>query len=1044
MFSAARLRMLASMSESEAWSDFADVRSIMASAVGELPTGTVTLLLADVEGSTRLWETQPDEMAQALGRLNEAVTELVSRHDGVRPVEQGEGDSFVVAFARASDAVACALELQRSPVAPIRLRIGVHTGQIQLRDEGNYAGPTINRTARLRDLGHGGQTLLSGATEPLVVDWLPESAWLTDLGTHPLRDLPRPERVVQLCHPDTCNDFPPLRTAKSVGTSNLPVQLTSFIGRETQMEDARRLLADNRLVNLTGAGGAGKTRLAIEIAARFGSDFADGVYYVDLAPVTHPEVVGVVVARAIGLPDQPGRSSIDSVMRSIGGRRMLLVVDNCEHLLEPVASLVTELLGGCPALRLLATSREPLGVPGEVTFLVPSLSIADEAIDLFADRARRVRPDFVVIESNSTTVGQICGRLDGMPLAIELAAARVRALSLDDILGSLHDRFRLLTGGARTAVRRQQTLRASVDWSHALLTEPERVLFRRLAVFLGGFDLDAAQSVAGTTEVERYQVLDQLTLLVDKSLVVAENTTGRTRYRLLETVRQYALEKLGESGEADDVRSRHRDHYLTVAAVLDFPERPGYLHHLEQMNSDMDNLRAAFSWSLEAGDTEAALRLASSLFPVWQDGGRNGEGLAWMKVALAQGDTKTSVDAVARTRALVDSVMLAAWTLLAESEDKADQALTMARALDDPKLLIRALIAKGVVTAYDPELSQPYFAEANELAKGQDDPWIWSQLYIEEARSAMGAGDPAACQRAAAKALEVASAIGNHATVRAGHWASGWARGFRGDFRGALRELGTAIDLATAAHDTMLQLYGLLVQGFLRAHLGDADGARASADSAQETASDLMEFFAAPWFATVAMACQAAGDGRGAQEAYATARGQAYVNRMMVAGVFGWCALAPLAAGDVGLAREWADDTVDKTYGSFRMVSLLSRAQVMIACGDMDAADRDASGCIDCGRRDRLPIWTDLHPRVPRPRCGGRREPPRGRSPVRCRRGDAALHGGGAVPQLRGGLPSRRRGTANQHGRRRVRRSLGTGGIDVDRGGDRLRAAWPR
>ena len=543
--------------------------------MSELPTGTVTLLLADVEGSTRLWETQPDEMTAALTRLDTAVSDLVAIHGGVRPVEQGEGDSFVVAFARASDAVACALELQRAPLAPIRLRIGVHTGQIQLRDEGNYAGPTINRTARLRDLGHGGQTLLSGATEPLVVDWLPADAWLTELGTHSLRDLPRPERVVQLCHPDLCNEFPPLRTAKSVEKPNLPVQLTSFIGRGAQIDDVRRLLDDNRLVNLTGAGGAGKTRLAVEIAARIGTDFPDGVHYVDLAPVTHPDVVPVAVARALGLPDQPGRSTVESAIRSIGDRRLLMVVDNCEHLLESTASVTNELLGACPALRLLATSREPLGVPGEVTFLVPSLSLDGEAIDLFADRARRTRPDFAVTESNSATVKEICRRLDGMPLAIELAAARVRALSLDDILGSLHDRFRLLTGGARTAVRRQQTLRASVDWSHALLTEPEQKLFRRLAVFLGGFDLEAAQAVAGTTEVERYQVLDQLTLLVDKSLVVAENTSGRTRYRLLETVRQYALEKLGESGEADDVRARHRDHYMSVAAVLDSPGATG-------------------------------------------------------------------------------------------------------------------------------------------------------------------------------------------------------------------------------------------------------------------------------------------------------------------------------------------------------------------------------------------------------------------------------------------------------------------------------------
>ena len=302
------------MSAPESWSDL---------GVSELPTGTVTLLLADVEGSTRLWETQPEEMTAALARLNSAVADLVAVHGGVRPVEQGEGDSFVVAFARASDAVACALELQRAPLAPISLRIGVHTGQIQLRDEGNYAGPTINRTARLRDLGHGGQTLLSGATEPLVVDWLPADAWLTDLGTHELRDLPRPERVVQLCHPDIRNDFPPLRTPKGVDTSNLPLQLTSFIGRGAQMDDVRRLLDDNRLVNLTGAGGAGKTRLAVEIAARFGADFPDGVHYVDLAPVTRPEVVPVAVARALGLPDQPGRSTIDSVVRSIGERRML-------------------------------------------------------------------------------------------------------------------------------------------------------------------------------------------------------------------------------------------------------------------------------------------------------------------------------------------------------------------------------------------------------------------------------------------------------------------------------------------------------------------------------------------------------------------------------------------------------------------------------------------------------------------------------------------------------------------------------------------------
>ena len=386
MFRGCDGRMLASMSETE-WSDL-DVGGVMS----ELPAGTVTLLLADVEGSTRLWQTQPAEMTDAVARLDSTLADLLATHGGVRPVEQGEGDSFVAAFARASDAVACALDLQRAALAPIRLRIGVHTGQVQLRDEGNYIGPTINRTARLRDLAHGGQTVLSGATEQLVADWLPEDAWLTDLGTHELRDLPRPERVTQLCHADLRNEFPPLRASKGADTHSLPVQLTSFIGRVAQMTEIRKLLTDNRLVTLTGAGGAGKTRLAIQIAAGIAAEFRDGVSYVDLAPITHAVVVPVAVARALGLPDQPGRSTNETLVRFVGDRQMLMVLDNCEHLLDAIASLAAELLAACPGLQLLATSREPASVPGEVTFLVPSLSLADEALELFADRARRSAP----------------------------------------------------------------------------------------------------------------------------------------------------------------------------------------------------------------------------------------------------------------------------------------------------------------------------------------------------------------------------------------------------------------------------------------------------------------------------------------------------------------------------------------------------------------------------------------------------------------------------------------------------------------------------
>ena len=667
MFCGSSDRMLASMSEINPHADTPLMDWSQLDVSGLLPTGTVTLLLADVEGSTRLWESQPKEMTAALARLNSVVSDVIAAHDGVRPVEQGEGDSFVAAFARASDAVAAALELQRAPLAPIRLRIGLHTGEIQLRDEGNYAGPTINRTARLRDLGHGGQTLLSGATEALVLDGLPSDAWLSDLGTHPLRDLPRPERVMQLCHPDMVNEFPPLRAPKAVVSQHLPAQLTSFVGRNTELSQVRELLSENRLVTLTGAGGAGKTRLAIEVAGRLSGKFDDGVWCVDLAPITDPDLAPVTVARALGLPDQARRSTMDTLTRFVADRQMLVVLDNCEHLLDASAALTNALLGAAPGLTLLATSREPIGVAGEVSWRVPSLSLADEAIELFTDRARRARPDFTLSAGKAGTVGEICARLDGLPLAIELAAARVRALSLAEILDSLHDRFRLLTGGARTAVRRQQTLRASVDWSHALLTEPERVLFRRLAAFLGGFDFNAARTVTSDGEVERFQVLDLLTLLVDKSLVAADDSEGRTRYRLLETVRQYALEKLGESGEADAVRARHRDHYTAIAALLDAPAGTDYEQRLEQAETEIDNLRAAFAWSRENSAAELALTLTSSLQPLWLARGRLREGLAWFDAALADLDARhLEVPPATRARASRIGLSLeqawAAWT----------------------------------------------------------------------------------------------------------------------------------------------------------------------------------------------------------------------------------------------------------------------------------------------------------------------------------------------------------------------------------------------
>ncbi|MGO9036213.1 helix-turn-helix transcriptional regulator [Mycobacterium sp.] len=909
-----------------------------------LPTGTVTLLLADVEGSTRLWETQAEVMTAAIARLNQVVCDVVAANDGVRPVEQGEGDSFVVAFARASDAVACALELQRAPLAPIRLRVGVHTGEVQLRDEGNYIGPAINRTARLRDLAHGGQTVLSGATEELVVDRLPEGAWLTDLGTHALRDLPRPERVVQLCHPDLVNEFPPLRVSASVVSRRLPVQLTSFVGRDTELAQVRELLASNRLVTLTGAGGAGKTRLAVQVAAQLAGEFSDGAWYVDLAPITDPNVVPIAAARAFGLPDQPGRSTMDSLPRFVRDRQMLVVLDNCEHLLDASAELIVALLGAAPGLTMLATSREAIGVAGEVSWRVPSLSLDGEALELFADRARHARPDFTLTDDNAATVGEICARLDGLPLAIELAAARVRALSLSEILDSLHDRFRLLTGGARNAVRRQQTLRASVDWSHALLTEPERVLFRRLAAFLGGFDLDAAQAVAGGGDVQRYQVLDQLTLLVDKSLVAADESGGRTRYRLLETVRQYALEKLGESGEADSVRSRHRDHYTSLAALLDAPAGSDYEQRLEQADLEIDNLRAAFAWSRENSDIELALALASSLQPLWQARGRLREGLAWFDTALADLDAyHPGVAPAVRARALADRAILGLWAGAADSPDQAQQALAIAREVEDPALLARALTACGYIAGFfDAEAARAYLAEAIGLARALGDRWRLSQILAAQASAARAVVNPLAGRAAAEEGRDLADAIGDRFTSRWCRVNLGIAQLFTGDLPGAVAQFAAVGDESEAAHDEIFRADSLAYQGVALAYQGDTAAARAAVDAAVEAAAEFGGLKASLAYAALAIVALAAGDAATALDA-TEAVGQHMsalpqtpaIQRVLSAQV-------ALAGGDLVAARHLADDVASKTTGAVLSEALMVRARVAIAQGEPDQAERDA------------------------------------------------------------------------------------------------------
>jgi predicted ATPase/class 3 adenylate cyclase/DNA-binding CsgD family transcriptional regulator len=947
MFAAASPEMLASMTGTDLRADIPPV-NWSELGVGELPTGTVTLLLADVEGSTRLWETHPEEMTAAVARLDRTLTDLLAANGGVRPVEQGEGDSFVVAFALATEAAACALELQRAPLAPIRLRIGVHTGEVQLRDEGNYVGPTINRTARLRDLTHGGQTVLSGTTEDLIVDALPADAWLTDLGRHELRGITRPERVVQLCQPDVRNDFPPLRTSKSSAAEHLPVQLTSFVGRDVEIDGLRRILADDRLVTLTGAGGVGKTRLAIQVAGQLAADFDDGAWYVDLAPITDPDLVPIAMAGALGLADQPSRSTTDTLIRFVGDRQMLVVLDNCEHLLDAIASLTAALLTACPRLTLLTTSREPIDVAGELTWRVPSLSLDDDAVALFVDRARRARSDLQITDDDIEMVKEICRRLDGMPLAIELAAARVRALSLDEIVGSLHDRFRLLTGGGRIAVRRQQTLRASVDWSHALLTDSERMSFRRLAAFVGGFDLAAARVVAGGTEVERFQVLDQLTLLVDKSLVVADNTGGRMRYRLLETVRQYALEKLGESGEADTVRARHRNYYGAMAAVLDAPAATGHQRRVEQTEIEIDNLRAAFAWSRETCDIELALQLASSLQPLWLTRGRLREGMSWIDEALADLDTvDREVAPAVLARALADAALFDGWVGVPARREQATEALAIARQLDDPALLVRALTGCIATAAFNPEQAATYFAEAIELARALGDKWRLSQLLGFRAYAAVMAGGSIP-ERAAAEGRDLADAIGDRvASGQCRLWGIAGGRAMRGELQGAEYELADLLADADAAGDLLTRFNTLMAQSYVLGWQGKWTAALAAAETAIESTAELGAAIEGLGYLALGSARLAAGDVAAARDALAKAYG-----RIPDAGFSStnlmWRAETELAAGDVVAARLWADQGVSATAGYFRMLALNARVRVALAEGDPEAAERDAYEALAC------------------------------------------------------------------------------------------------
>jgi predicted ATPase/class 3 adenylate cyclase len=681
------------------------------------PSGTVTFLFTDIEGSTKLAQAYPEQWESLRARHHAILHTAIEAQSGY--IFQEAGDSFCAAFHTAPEAIKAALaaqlELQRESwePAPIKVRMGIHTGAAQLnRDlQSGYMGyTTLALTNRIMSAGHGGQILLSGATRELTRDALPESTELLDLGEKRLKDLLRPEHLSQLTSPGLQAAFPPLKTLEAF-PNNLPMQLTTFIGREKEIGKVKAELESHRLVTLTGSGGTGKTRLSLQVAADLLDQFEQGVWFVELAPLADPELIPQAVLSTIGISEQAGKPAMEILKEYLHEKQVLIVLDNCEHLIEASTRVTNGLLNFAPGLKILASSREALGVQGEVSYPVPSLSLPDpkhmpaieqlsqfEAVRLFIDRALLVAAQFTVDKNNAPYIAQICYRLDGIPLAIELAAARIKVMSVGQISARLDDRFRLLTGGARTALPRQQTLRALIDWSYDILTENERLLLRRLSVFVGGWTLEAAEEVCSGEGIEPYEILDLLSQLVNKSLVsvIECSSCNVMRYRMLETIRQYAREKLLETGGSEGLHQRHLAYFRKLAEQAG----PELFHShqaewLDRLENELDNLRLALEWALD-GDVPAGLKLMENSFPFWEARGYLRESSDWLRNLLERYHQEDSL----RARLLA----LFAWWVgfmmdFNQALKNADQSLQLSRAISDRQAEASSLLALGVATA---------------------------------------------------------------------------------------------------------------------------------------------------------------------------------------------------------------------------------------------------------------------------------------------------------------------------------------------------------
>ncbi len=790
-----------------------------------------TFLLTDIEGSTRLWEEHAASMGAALGQHDTLLRQAIEDNGGT--VIKTTGDGMLAVFADPVPAVDAAVAGQRAlrdatwgETGQLRVRMALHAGSAETRD-GDYFGPALNRVARILAIGHGGQVICSAVAAVLARDGLPASVDLLDLGSHRLRDMDRPEQVYQVVVDDLPRTFPPLRSL-STRRSNLPIQLTSFVGRERQLREVLDLIGRHRLVTLIGTGGTGKTRLMLEAASHLLERYPDGVWLAELAALGEPSQVPSEVARALGAPETPGVPALTTVTAFLAEKELLLLLDNAEHLVDGVARFAERLLGNAPGLRILTTSREALAVSGEAVLQLQSLSCpvggvaragvpedpidvaevaSTEAVQLFTDRASAVDPDFRLGAANVASVAEICRRLDGIPLAIELAAARVSAMSPDDIARRLGDRFRLLAGGRRTAVPRQQTLHALIDWSWDLLTDEDRRLLRRLSVFTGGWAVPIAARIVGDDPdgMDPVDLVDGLTRLVDRSLVILDRG-ATTRYRMLETIRQYAREKLVDAGEAARLADRHLEVYAALTASAEEPLRgPAMVDWLDRLDAELDNLGAALEWGVEAAPWTAA-RMAAALMGYWavrvmsQDNDARIVGvIETVRRRLADGPSPDPADEVLAARLLGETARLWAMTGRAVTAlPWAEEAVALAEATGDPTARLYAVAGLGIASVFAGRAgpggteARRRFEEAINLAERQQ---TWWMLALAAGFSGAGlvAFDEDASRDLLRRGVEAAARSGSPYAIGAVSMAQGRVLGRQGETDAAVAAFTTGI-----------------------------------------------------------------------------------------------------------------------------------------------------------------------------------------------------------------------------------------------------------